>query len=163
MQWLRVLGAAFSHQIGRLKGGSNVSGRTSSADKKSKRTLGRQTQRGRGRPGMPAKPLWEWNSSQVEAAEMRWWSDHPLWCFGESPGSFICPDDGRMLTSPSGLLKVWGGGCQVYSHGSPASVPPLANRPHQRHLGDDTAHQRAPGDGAGLGNDHCEHRHQLQG
>lgn len=41
-------------------------------------------------------------------------------------------------------------------------IPSAANRPHQCHLGDDTPHQRAPGHTAGLGNDHCQHRHQLQ-
>ena len=41
-------------------------------------------------------------------------------------------------------------------------VPSTANGPHQCHPGDDSPHQRAPGHTAGLGNDHGQHRHQLQ-
>lgn len=66
---------------------------------------------------------------------------------------------------------VGGGGDDVsqawYSHRAISHCCPLdlstANGSHQRHPGDDTSHQRPPGHRAGLGNDHCQHRHQLPG
>lgn len=70
---------------------------------------------------------------------------------------------GASLTDGGKGAPRWGcrATMQAFSHWCPP-VLSIANGPHQCHPGDDTPHQRAPGNPAGLGNDHCQHCHQLQ-